>query len=195
VNTSAAALTREDEVRSKIRKVSTFSRGARVVCAALFGFGLVGAVSMVIFSALGITSPGPNGGAGFTPQQKLWSVSILIVLYGVWLPIVKQLYYLFGSLAAGSIYTADNVRRVRRVGLLWLLWAVLCALIPVTQAALVEFAVVDAFPGKQDWFSLPEMLSSFAAAGVILLVSWIMDVGLYEKDHAAALQREAELVI
>ena len=32
-------------------------------------------------------------------------------------------------------------------------------------------------------------------AGLILLVSWVMDVGLYEKDHADALQRDADLVI
>ena len=40
-----------------------------------------------------------------------------------------------------------------------------------------------------------ELLSSFVAAGLVLLVSWIMDIGLYEKDHADALQRDADLVI
>jgi hypothetical protein len=43
VNVSAPALTREGEVQSKIRKVRTFgriARIARVVCAAIFGFGL-----------------------------------------------------------------------------------------------------------------------------------------------------------
>ena len=40
-----------------------------------------------------------------------------------------------------------------------------------------------------------ESVSSFFAAGLILLVSWIMDVGLYEKDHADALRRDADLVI
>ena len=33
------------------------------------------------------------------------------------------------------------------------------------------------------------------AAGLVLLASWIMDVGLYEKEHADALQRDADLVI
>lgn len=43
--------------------------------------------------------------------------------------------------------------------------------------------------------SFSELLSSFAAAGLSLLVSWIMDVGLYEKQHAEALRRDADLVI
>jgi hypothetical protein len=38
-------------------------------------------------------------------------------------------------------------------------------------------------------------LTSFFAAGLILLASWIMDVGLYEKEHADALKRDADLVI
>jgi hypothetical protein len=42
---------------------------------------------------------------------------------------------------------------------------------------------------------LSTLFSSFATAGLVLLASWIMDVGLYEKDHADALQRDAELTI
>ena len=43
--------------------------------------------------------------------------------------------------------------------------------------------------------SFGELLNSFAAAGLVLLVSWIMDVGLYEKQQAEALRRDADLVI
>jgi hypothetical protein len=32
-------------------------------------------------------------------------------------------------------------------------------------------------------------------AGLVLFVSWIMDVGLYEKEHVDVLRRDAELVI
>jgi hypothetical protein len=46
-----------------------------------------------------------------------------------------------------------------------------------------------AFPSLSEW------LSSIFAAGLVLLASWIMDIGLYEKDHADALERDAELVI
>jgi hypothetical protein len=42
---------------------------------------------------------------------------------------------------------------------------------------------------------LPELFSSFATAGLLVLASWIMDVGRYTKDHADALQHDAELTI
>jgi hypothetical protein len=198
LNASASALTREGEVQSKIRKVSTFSRNARVVCAALFGFGLVGSVLVLLFGVLGaFFFPVPSGGTGFTPEQKAWALPIAGVAFGVWLAVVYQLYLLFGNLAAGAIYTSENVRRVRHIGLLWLLGAVLGVLIPFGWSALVALGFIEPSnpPKLEVWFSWSQSLSSFVAAALILLVSWIMDVGLYEKDQADALQRDADLVI
>jgi hypothetical protein len=178
VNASAPVLAGEHEVQSKIRKISAFSRGARIACAALFGFGVVGSVFTLILSLLGRNVVGPSG-AGLTPQ---------FVTYGVWLLIVYQLYGLFGSLAAGAIYTSENVRRVRRVGFLWLLWAALGVLTPLVWNAFEP-------PGFQYAVSMADTLSAFVGAGLLLLVSWIMDVGRYEKDCSEALQRDADLVI
>jgi hypothetical protein len=91
VNASAPALTRVGEVQSKIRKVSTFSRLARVVCAALFGFGLVGSVVVLIFGALGaIFPPVPSGGVGFTLAQKAWMLPIAGATFGVGLAIARR---------------------------------------------------------------------------------------------------------
>lgn len=186
MNASASALIREDEIRSKIRKVSTFGRTARVVCAAIFGFGLVVCVVGFFVGVLGLTLSGPNTDAGFTPHQRIAALSMRPVMLGIWLPVVYQLYRLFGNLATGAIYTPETVRRVRHVGLLYLLGAALVAL---------GFAEPSDSPKLEAWFSFSESLNSFVTAGLILLVSWVMDVGLYEKDHADALQRDADLVI
>lgn len=134
MNASAPALPREDEVQSKIRKVRQFGRIARFVCAAIFGFGLVGTVAVLVI-AVPTNIPGPikgNGGAWdilnslFNPYQvKLFAALGVSALAGVWLASVYQLYRLFGDLAVGVIYTPENVRRVRHVGLLLLLLAVL----------------------------------------------------------------------
>jgi hypothetical protein len=193
VNASASALPRDVEVRSKIRNVRAFSRFARVVCSALFAFGLVGSVGVLIVGGLGVISPPPDG-AAFTFEQRMWGIPIAAAVLGTWLAIVFQLYRLFGSLAAGSIYTPENVRRVRNVGLLWLLLAALGFAIPLAAHALTALGITVPlksaflFPGSAG-------LGSLAAAGVVVLASWIMDVGLYEKDHADALRRDADLVI
>jgi DUF2975 family protein len=205
LNASASALPREEEVQSKIRKVRAFGRNARSVCAVLFGLGLVGSV-VLLFIVVRSNFPAPNSGDGgaydiltspLTPLQlKVWWLLSVGVAIGVWLAAVHQLYRLFGNLAAGAIYTPENVRRVRYVGLLWLLLAVLNIVLPATLVVANGFfdppVPIDldrVFP------SFGELLNSFAAAGLVLLVSWIMDVGLYEKEHADALRRDADLVI
>jgi len=217
VNASAPALPREDEVQSKIRKIRTFGRNARVVCAALFWLALVGIVIVPLFAIVVRTGmeiagvapadlPRPNesdGGAYdalqalLTPLQFLVCVVLVLgVVIGVWFAALNQLYLLFGRLATGAIYTSENVRRVRNVGLLLLLLAVLGVVIPT--ALVVARGLIDAsVPIDLDrvFPSVSEVFSSFATAGLVLLASWIMDVGLYEKDHADALQRDAELTI
>ena len=206
MNASASALPpRQDEVQSKIRKVRAFGRDARVVCSALFAFGLVVCVALMLVIILGPTLEPKSGNGGpydiltspLTPLQlKAWAFLVPGVSIGVWLAAVYQLYRLFGNLAVGAIYTPENVRRVRNVGLLWLLFAVLGILLPVTFA--VAHRLIDAsVPIDFDrWFpSFSEVLSSFVSAGLVLLTSWIMDVGLYEKEHADALRRDADLTI
>ena len=205
MNASVPALPREEEVQSKIRKVRAFGRNARSVCAVLIGLGLVGSVVLLLIFTRSHT-PAPGGGNGgaydivtspLTPLLlKVWILVSVGVTCGVWLAAVYQLYRLFGNLATGAIYTPENVRRVRYVGLLWLLLAVLDIALTGTLAVANPF--FDApVPIDLDRFfpSLSEVFNSFAAAGLVLLVSWIMDVGLYEKDHADALQRDADLVI
>lgn len=132
-----------------------------------------------------------------TPPQLLVFVSVIMgVVIGVWLAALRQLYDLFGNLVTGAIDTQENVRRVRNVGLLLLLWAVLGIVIP-TAIVVVRGSIDASVPIDLDrvFPSLSELFGSFATAGLVLLASWIMDVGLYAKDHADALQRDAELTI
>jgi hypothetical protein len=68
--------------------------------------------------------------------------------------------------------------------------------IPAVSAALVAYGFIDAsVPITREFAFSPQSLSAIVSAGLLLLVSWIMDVGLYEKDHADALRRDADLVI
>jgi hypothetical protein len=187
-------------VQARIRKVSTFSKFARLVCSAIFSFSLVGSVGMFligVLGALGVIKPVTFGDQSFSMNEKLWGLPAGALVVGVWLALVYQLYRLFGNLAKGDIYTAENVRRVRHVGLLWILSAVLSVVIPYAWASLVSVGVIEPSdpPKLEVWLSWSESLNSLVSGGLIVLISWVMDVGLYEKDHAAALQRDADLVI
>jgi hypothetical protein len=206
VNASVSALTREGEVQSKIRKVRQFGRIARFVCAAIFGFGLVGSVAVLLIS-LPTHTPKPVIGnadayellsALLTPLQfKVCMFLAVGVLLGVWLSAVYQLYRLFGDLAVGAIYTPENVRRVRYVGLLFLLLTVLIGIV-IPAALIALHGLIDpSVPIDLDRIlpSVSGLFGDFISPGLILLASWIMDVGLYEKDHADALKRDADLVI
>lgn len=196
MNASAPAPAREVEVQSKVRRIRMFGRIARVPCAAIFGFGVVGIVFMAIPATLGMPIQGPEATQAWTPQMKLWALPLAATIAGVWLGSIYQFYRLFGNLAAGAIYTAENVRRVRNLGLLGLAGAVLGLLISLAWRTLYGYVFVDPSPSQPaEWFSFSETLGSFISAGSLLLISWVMDVGLYEKDHADALQRDADLVI
>lgn len=199
MNASASSLDREVEVQSEIKKVRRFSLYARVACSALFGLGLVGVVFMLLVAALGLFFPKVHSvttALAMTPQLKMWMTLLTGVLAGVMLAAVYQLYRLFGNLAAGAIYTPENVRRVRHLGLLSLLWAVLAIAIPFASTALFALGILDASIAES-LLVIPwsESLSSAVSGGLLLLVSWIMDVGLHAKDHADALKRDADLVI
>ena len=69
-------------------------------------------------------------------------------------------------------------------------------MIPVTTAVLIRAGVIDtgAITDGRLMFS-SNSLGSFVAAGLVLLASWIMDVGLHTQDHADELERDADLVI
>ena len=137
MNASASLLDREVEVQSEIQKVRRFSRYARIVCSAIFGLGLVGVIFTLLVAALGLFFPKIHSATtalAMTPELKMWMTLLTGVIAGVMLASVYQLYRLFGNLAAGAIYTPENVRRVRHVGLLWLLLAALGIVIPFASA-------------------------------------------------------------
>jgi hypothetical protein len=75
--------------------------------------------------------------------------------------------------------------------------AVLGLVVPSLSAALAASAFIDVLSpiNPELVSSSSQSLGAIISAGLILLASWIMDVGLYEKDHAEALERDADLVI
>jgi hypothetical protein len=118
---------------------------------------------------------------------------LVIVLKGLF-----HLYSLFNNFAHGGIYTAPNVRHIRQLGLLAMAWAVLDILMPVGSMLLLQAGFVDnAVAGtmRPQLIFGTSNLPSFITAALILLASWIMEVGRKTQDEAEHMRRESELVV
>lgn len=189
----------------EVRKVQTFSRVARRICAValvLLALGAVVGISGVLFGA-------PNVKVGFgpytmdaahftTPLLKAWGVSFLTVILGLALLWVQQLHALFANLARGAIFTSDNVQRIRRLAFLMILVMVTALLLGTVSLAFLRAGFIDeaAVTMLPSWGSLtPGSFMAFAGPGLILLISWIMEVGRKTRDEADEMRRETELVV
>jgi hypothetical protein len=194
----------------QIRNVRKFGRYARPFCA-LFAVTF----ALLALWALWNIATGPTG-SGFkvglgaydvtgdhmtTVQVKAWSAIVVTAVFGILLVGLVQLYRLFGNLALGAIYTKENVHHIRQVGLLALAMAVLQIILPMISYVLLQTGFIDPAlvtssgeEGGRLEFG-PHSLGGFISAALVLLVSWIMDVGRQTADDAEAMRREADLVI
>lgn len=214
MNAALSVSARDDELASKVRKIRAFGRSARIVTLLVSvwsGISIVVGISVVFLLADFHPAPrevAPGDGrtlgevvrvleAHLTPLQSAVTVSLIIVVVGaIWLAMLRQLYRLFTNLAGGEIYTSDNVGCLRNLGLLWLLATAF--VVSIQTAVVVGRRLLDAsVPIVPDLIdsSLSQLFWSLATAGLVLLASWIMDVGLCVKNQADALQRDAELTI
>ena len=89
-----------------------------------------------------------------------------------------------------------NVRRIRRLGELALAFGALQIVLPIVSLALLNAGI---FPASAVSFVPiainPESLTLLLAGGLIMLASWIMEVGRRTSEDAEQLRRESELVV
>jgi hypothetical protein len=197
------------ETEARIRNVRKFGKNARQFCAlaaAMLGIYLFGACAKIFF---GLSGQRLDVGAFYsvdadllkTVAGKAWAFGVVTVVIGLSAWTLLHLFRLFKHLEAGSIYTKQNVYHLRQVGWLAMALAVIQLLLPALSFALAEMNVIDATlvprattaNGAPMW--LGQSLSGVITASLILLASWIMDVGREISDDADAMRREADLVI
>ena len=108
-----------------------------------------------------------------------------------------HLHALFGNFIRGGIYTQANVRHIRQLGLLMLAMSVFQLVLPIFSMAMLQLGVIDpaAVTRVPDYPIGMSAFSGFITSGVILLASWIMDLGRRTRDEAEQLRRDAELVV
>lgn len=183
-----------------ILKVQRFGRLARKCCLLLIGITGIGTILLLIAAGKGLEV---NMGPYSIPPSQLSTAAALYALFGFGLVLaiifmgLLHLYSLFTNFAQGGIYTAANVRHIRHLGLLAMAWAVLDIVLPIgsiilLQAGLIDEAVVTKH--TQLVFGTSN-IPSFITASLLLLASWIMEVGRRTTDDADRMRREAELVV
>ncbi|HSC14589.1 MAG TPA: DUF2975 domain-containing protein [Gammaproteobacteria bacterium] len=202
------------ETEARIRTVQKFGKNARQFCAlaaTMLGIGL-----FANWAKIAVAS-GFEGWGGAAIQlgayhsvsadqlasvaDKMWAFAWVTVAFGVLFWTLFHLYRLFKQLEAGSIYTKQNVYHLRQVGWLSMALAVFQMIMPAASLWLAQMGLIDstlvtvAASGSGPTLFIGQSLGGLITASLILLASWIMDVGREVSDDAAAMHREAELVI
>lgn len=192
--------------QEQIRKVQKFSRYARGFC--LFLFVTLGIAALLGLGAV-LFGPGVSGakvsfgaytisGDHFVePGAKAWGGVVLVAVFAILFTALYHLYALFGNFIRGGIYTRENVQHIRQVGVLMLEMSVFQLLLPIVSLGLLNAGVIDeaAVIRVPDYPIGMNAFSGFITSGVILLASWIMDLGRQTRDEADQLRRDAELVV
>ncbi len=185
---------------TELLKVQRFGRIASKCCLFLMTLIAIGTLLLIVGVGKGLDV---NMGPFSVPQNQLSSAGLLYALFGFGLVLaiiftgLFHLYSLFTNFAKGGIYTAANVRHIRHLGLLAMAWAVLDIILPIGSIVLLQAGLIDeAVVTKRTQLVFgTSNLPSFITASLILLASWIMEVGRKTTDDAERMRREAELVV
>jgi hypothetical protein len=197
------------ETEARIRNVQKFGKNGWQACA-LAGFFLgvyvLGAWVKIALATMGRIDVGTfysvNVDLLTTASGRIWAFVVVTVVAGLFARTLLCLYRLFKQLEAGSIYTKQNVDYLRQVGWLSMTLAVIQLFLPLLSFVLGELGViagtlvpVAAPPANGVPMFVGQSFGGVITAALILLASWIMDVGREISDDAESMRREADLVI
>lgn len=190
---------------TEVDRIRKFARYARACCvllaamSAILGIWTIGNIVLGPGSAdfrIGLGAYDVHGDQLATLGVKTWAFTVVASVYAIVFIGLFHLYCLFGSLAGGAIYTRDNVLRIRRLGELAMAMAVLQLVLPplslmVLSTPLIEESAVTPVTRGAG----PDSLSLLITAGLVLLASWIMEVGRQTRVEAEEMRREVELTV
>ena len=181
----------------QIRKIQTFSAIARTCCTVL-AVGCLALTAWLAFrllsGTLGVTDRISIGSYVITGSEmhgvgiKTWFLISIAAATAIVVGMIYLLREVFVNLARGEIFTAANVHRIYLIGVLILCMGVWQFLVPFV-ATIVLSDATHRIRHYSFW------LTPFAVGALIILVSWIMNVGLGVSEEAAELKRDADLVV
>jgi uncharacterized membrane protein len=171
-------------VTPQLQKVQKYSRSLQRVFKFSFGVVLLGAVASLLLLFRPSDGPILLGGIelvreSLTGWSTVFVVAFIVLYYAVWLKIFYHLIRLFGLYADAKIFTRDNVTQIRQIGIAILvfpaLWVfALLALAPamVGDSAVSPRSIVPSSP-----------MPALVVGAIVMIVSWIMDVGRELREH------------
>ncbi len=176
----------------ELAKVQRYARYAQACCLVLFVvLAMAGPVTVLVaLFVVGVEFYASWPSIGLTALGRVLAFALVAVA-------IAYLYALFRDLGRGAIYTAANVRRLRRVGAILMALGALEVLLPLLSALLLSAGVVP--PEAVSYLSSlelsPQSLMFVLAGSLIVLVSWILEVGRRANEDAERLRSEAELTV
>jgi hypothetical protein len=181
----------EPDPPKEMAKVQRYSRYAQACCLVLFVvLVMAGPVTVLVaFFMVGVDFYVSWPSVGLMAVGRVLTFALAAVAIG-------YLYALFGDLGRGQIYTVANVRRIGRVGAVLIAFGVLEIVFPLLSALLLRTGIVP--PQAAPYLSLdlpPQSLLLLLAGSLVMLSSWILEVGRRTADEAAHLRSEAELTV
>lgn len=180
-------------VEERLEKVKRTSRSARRACFLLMIFVLLMAGVMAL-STVGLPESMTCKGAELSslrrpcsdlaPQVVAFAYVALVGVVALVLAALYRLARLFANYARGEIFTRASVRELRLIGYLAVANAVFQGVLFIAALALAADGAVESPASLRADLPFGPML----AAGFVLLLSWVMDVG-------AEIREENELTV
>jgi hypothetical protein len=173
----------------EIDMVRKYARYARAV-STLFLILLAAAICFLLLRKL----PGAS-----SPGAKFWITAGLMssALYAGFLFVLRRL---FDALATGEIFSSRNVGHVRNIAYIFGSMGMFKVLVLLAYGILTANGVVEESVPKPGFDEpedvvLADVFKHMLLAGILLLASWMMQVGLGVRLEADELKRDAELVV
>lgn len=180
------------ETQEKLDKVKKYSASLRTVFAVAWGIlAFAGFIGLIIILTANESQRMPTniqfGDASFIGDEITWTVKIVVAIglvlsLAIALKLLHHLRRLFGHYARGEIFTPETVRQIREIGIaVFLFTAVwgyeLLADNVLGVPAAVRGAAETGMEVRGWGIGLPAPLGPVLAGIMIVVVSWIMDVG------------------
>ena len=178
------------ETQEKLDKVKKYSASLSMVFWVFwFILAFAGLIGLIILLTVNDSQRVPStlnfGGMSYVGDEITWTVKIaasigLMLGVAIALKLLGHLGKLFGLYARGEIFTAENVRQIREIGVSVFLFMAIWAygLMATYIIGVPGSAIETQTLAVRGWgIGLPEPLTVVLAGIIIVVISWIMDVG------------------